>query len=303
MAVELKIPRLRFKTKAQKVCAAALMLSAISLQPALASVIDKPYFKANSIVIVFGADDFEENGGVAPVVYDFYLLNDATPNTEATDLIGVNGRTINYNTGRYNPIQDGTASGWEFQINDTTFGGAFNSVGPHQTLDANDSYTAFGLDEDTDIDLLGGGARASRFFVASNAAFDVYGEASNLVTTGDFSSLDYTNIRYRLRYAVTGGGGVNRWGANAQDPAVGGLGVVLGEDGPLYTLDDISSGPTKVFDGGRRTAASEGSIMSHAIGFQSRYNLRGAAFGSNNYDFSLGTGSIAADITYTVYTP
>ena len=81
-------------------CASAIVPSTVS-----ASVIDKPYFKANSIVIVFGADDFEENGGVAPVVYDFYLLDDATPDTEALDLIGADGRTINYNTQSYNPIQ------------------------------------------------------------------------------------------------------------------------------------------------------------------------------------------------------
>ena len=304
MAVGYYISRPKLGTIVKSISIAMLCASAIVPSTVSASVIDKPYFKANSIVIVFGADDFEENGGVAPVVYDFYLLDDATPDTEALDLIGADGRTINYNTQSYNPIQSGSASGWEFQINDATSGGVFNSSAPHQTLDANDSYTAFGLDNDTDIDLLGGGARASRFFVASNTPFDVYGHATNLVTSGDFSSLDYTNIRYRLRYQVNGGGGVNRWGDSAQDPAIGGLGVIVGQDsGPLFTLDDISAGPTKVFDGGQRTAASEGSIMSHAVSFQSRYNLLGAAFGSNGYDFSLGTGAISADIVYTIYTP
>jgi len=86
------------------------------------------------------------------------------------DIIGVDGRTINYNSGRYNAIQSGDESGWEFQVNDAAFGGDFISSAPNQTLDANDAYTAFGLDDDTDIDLLGGGGRASRFYVASNAA-------------------------------------------------------------------------------------------------------------------------------------
>ena len=303
MAVGYTISRPKLGNIVKSISIALLPACAFLPSMAVASVIDKPYFKANSIVIVFGADDFEENGGVAPVVYDFYLLDDATPDTQALDLIGADGRTINFNTGRYNPIQSGTASGWEFQINEATSGGVFNSVGPHQTLDANDSYTAFGLDDDTDIDLLGNGQRASRFFVASNTAFDIYSHATNLVTSGDFSSLDYSNIRYRLRYQVNGGAAPNRWGDSAQDPGVGGLGVVLGQNGPLFTLDDISAGPTKVFDGGRRTAASDGSIMSHAVSFQSRYNLLGAAFGSNNYDFSLGTGSISADIVYTIYTP
>jgi len=52
------------------VSALALAVAAFAM-PAKASVIDRPYFKASSIVIVFGADDFEENGGVAPIVYDF----------------------------------------------------------------------------------------------------------------------------------------------------------------------------------------------------------------------------------------
>jgi hypothetical protein len=170
-------------------------------------------------------------------------------------------------------------------------------------LDANDSYTAFGLDGDTDIDLLGGGSRASRFYVASNTAFDIYGEASDFQASGDFAGLDYTNIRYRLRYNVAGGGGANAWGQRAQDPALGGSGVVLGQNGTLWTLDDMASGPVKVFDGGRRTARTEGSIMQQAIGFQSRYNLRGAGITGNNYDFSMGVGSVSAEITYTVYTP
>jgi len=288
----------------KKLGVTALTLAGLaSAVPAQASVVDRPYFKASSIVIVFGADDFEENGGVAPVVYDFYLLDNLGSGVAGNDIIGVDGRTINYNTGRYNPIQSGDGSGWEFQVNDATFGGTFNSSAPHQTLDANDSYTAFGLDDDTDIDLLGGGQRASRFFVASNTAFDVYGQASDFQATGDFAGLDYSNIRYRLRYQVTGGGGANRWGQRAQDPAIGGSGVVLGQNGTLWTLDDLAAGPTKVFDGGQRTARTNGSIMQQAIGFQSRYNLRGAGITGNNYDFSMGVGAVSAEITYTIYTP
>lgn len=270
--------------------------------PAYSAVVDKPFFRAASVVIVFGASDFEENGGVAPLVYDFHLLDDATSGQAAPDLISDDGRTTNYNTGRHNPIQSGVSSGWEYQINNAVFGGTFQSSGPHQTLDANDSYTAFGLDNSTDVDLLGGGGRASRFFVASNVPFDIFGQASNLTVTGDFSSMDYTNIRYRLRYQVQGGGGVTRWGQSAQDPAPGGNGITYGGSG-LYTLDGLVAAPVKVFEGEQRTARTAGSIMDHAVGFQSRYNLRGSTITGNNYDFSQGVGSIGADITYTIYTP
>jgi len=268
---------------------------------ASASVIDRPYFNAQALVIVFGASDFTENGGVAPVVFDFNLLDTAT-GTAATDIIGVDGVTTNFNTGAYNPSSDATESGWEMQINDQTSGGVFTSAGPHQTLDANDSFTAFGIDQDTDMDLLGGGSRASRFFVASNAPFDIFGEASDLVATGGFAGLDYSNIRYRLRIRRTGGGGVNRWGQRAQNPSVGGAGIVVGGAG-LWTLDDLAAGPTKVFDGGRRTARQRGSIMQQAVSFQSRYNLRGAGINGNNYDFSMGAGGLGAEVTYTIYTP
>jgi len=282
---------------------AALGFCAVSASMASASVIDRPFFRAHAVVIVFGASDFSEDGGEAPVVFDFHLLDDATSDMAAPDIIGLDGRTINFNTGQYNAISSGEGSGWEFQINDATFGGGFNSAGPHQTLDENDSYNAFGLDEDTDIDLLGGGARASRFYVTSNVAFDIYGEATGLTTTGDFSSLDYSNIRYRLQYNVSGGGGVNRWGDDAQDPAVGGSGVTYGAGPGTQTLNGLAGGPIKVFDGGRRTARQSGSIMTQAVGFRSRYNLLGAGINGNNYDFSQGTGSIAADVTYTIYTP
>lgn len=265
------------------------------------AVVDRPYFNADAMVIVFGASDFAENGGVAPVVFDFNLLDTAT-GTAATDLIGVDGTTINYNSGRFNPSSNATESGWEMQINDPTSGGVFTSAGPHQTLDANDSFSAFGLDEDTDIDLLGGGARASQFYVASNAPFDIFGEASNLVATGGFSTMDYSNIRYRLRILRTGGGGVNRWGQSAQNPSTGGAGIVVGGAG-LWTLNDLASGPTKVFDGGRRTARVRGSIMQQAVSFQSRYNLRGSGINGNNYDFSMGAGALGAEVTYTIYTP
>ena len=282
---------------------AALLGVSSALTPiASAGVQDRPFFRAKSVVIVFGADDFAESEGTAPIVHDFYMLDNLGSGVAGNDIIEANGRPINFNTGRFNPIQSGEESGWEFQINDPTSGGEFNSVGPHQTLDANDSYTAFGLDEDTDIDLLGGGGRASRFFVASNVAFDIYGQASALEATGDFTELDYSNIRYRLRYNVSGGSGENRWGQRAQDPAEGGEGVVLGHTN-AFTLDDLDDGPVKVFDGGRRTASQKGSIMQQAVGFQSRYNLRGAGINGNNYDFSQGVGTLSAEITYTVYTP
>jgi len=65
----------------------------------------------------------------------------------------------------------------------------------------------------------------------------------------------------------------------------------------------LSSGPIKVFDGGRRTARLPGSIAQQAAGFASLYRLQGAPINGNNYDFSLGTGILSADVIYTIYAP
>lgn len=273
-----------------------------------ASVIDRPFFRSNATVVVFGADGFNEEGGTAPIVFDFLHLDSGVSGQAAPDLIALDGRPINFNSGAFNAIFSEQAGGNEFQINDAVSGGEFNTTGPNQILNATDSYNAFTLDGDTDIDLLNGGARASRFFIASNSAFDIFAHSDNLTTSGTFEDLDLSNIRFRLRFQTTGGGGVNRWGERAQDPSVGGGGIVLGEDQDIAnpvraTLDDISAGPTQVFDGGRRTAESPGSLLEQAVGFQARYNLLGSGINANNYDFSLGAGSIAADVIYTVYVP
>ena len=278
-----------------------LFLTGCLTAPVLSSVGDKPFFRAASIVIVFGASDFQDSGGEAPIVFDFHVLDNATSGQAAPDLIGANGKTINLEEGQFNSIQDALGSGLEFQINNETFGGNFISARPAQTLDARDSYTAFGLDNTTDVDLLGNTDLRARFFVASNVPFDIFGQASNLETSGDFSALDYSNIRYRFRYLVTGGSGVARWGLSAQDPAPSGTGVTYGRVGNV-SLDGMVGAPLKVFQGERRTARTQGSILDHAVGFQSLYNLTGSV-DRNNYDFSQGIGSIAADVIYTIYTP
>ncbi len=271
-------------------------------QVANASAADKPFFRAASIVIVIGGSDFSNNSGQAPVAYDFNILDNVPSGTAANDIIGADGVTINFNSGQFNPSENGTGSGYEFEIIDPTSGGAFNSVGPHQTLDANDSYTAFGMDNDTDVQV-DTGNRASQFLVVSNSAFDIYAQATDLVNTGGFSTLGYANIGYGLRVRPTGGNGTPwQWGQRAQNPSNGGSGII----GAVNDLGDMSAGFTKVFDGGRRTAATRGSLLQQAVSFQSRYRIRasgGVTAALNNYDLSMGQGELGATVTYTIYTP
>lgn len=261
---------------------------------AVAGTLDRPFFRAQSVVIVIGGDAFSEDTGTAPFAADFSLLNSAS-GTQGNDIIAADGVSMNYNTGQFNAVSNGTDSGYEFDILNPVSGGVFTSVGPHQTLDANDSYSAFELDGNTDIDIVTGN-RSSQFLVASNAAFDIYAQASDLVASGDFSIYDYSNIRFRFRLTVATAG---RHGASAQNPSNGGGGIANG----INRLSLMTAAPTKVFDGGRRTAASRGSLLDHAVSFRTRYNLRGANAATNNYDFSMGAGALGATVTYTVYTP
>ena len=285
-------------------------LCAVACAPAAeAGVVDRPGFRVGGLVVMWGGSDFSENGGTAPVVSDFYLLDGVASGSEGTDLIAADGVTINLNTGRYNATSDGSESMWEFEVLDPDGGGQFISAGPHQTLDANDAYTAFGVDPDTDIDLQGTTNRASQFYVASNTAFDIYAHATDLVSDGEFASLGYGNIRYRLRYNSSGGNGTGMpWGGAAQDPAVGGGGLQMPPNlnAQAWTLADISGQPTKVFDGGRRTARVPGNLAAQSVGFQSRYRLVGSGatgIDVGDYDLSMGSGTLGATVTYTVYVP
>jgi len=280
----------------QKFGLACAVLPVLLLQ-ADAAVIDRPFFRANALVIVFSGGDFVENDGEAPLAHDFVLLDDAVSGTAGNDLIAQDGVPVNF---PFDPISDGTSGGWPFQITGQTSGGVYENNPSFQMLDSNDSYTAFGIDNGTDIDLLGTQVRFAWFFVASNTAFDIYAEASNLVTSGDFTGMGYENIGYQLVERAPASPSI---GQQAQLASVGGNGIVIGDNGFEFTLDDISAGQTKVYDGGRRTARAPGSIAQQATGFASVYRLRGSPVNGNNYDFSMGTGILSADVTYTIFAP
>ncbi len=280
----------------------ATWLAGAAYAPAVnASIIDRPYFNAQSLVIVIGATENESNGGVAPVAVDFNLLTPATSGAAAIDLIGVDGYVFNSNSG-FDAGHDFAGGASRIGINNETFGGNFGNPGGGDIdyLEATDSLTAFGLDGATDLHTRRA-RHVSRFLVVSNAPFDMFAQASNLSRTGDFTALDYENIGFRALMNRSGGTGAGAWGSAAQNPAVGGSGI----DTNINDLSDLSAGPTKIFDGGRRTARFVGTLLEQAVSFNIRYALSGTPDASlnHNYDFSMGAGTIGADVTYTVYTP
>ena len=279
----------------------SLALAAGLFSPALASVLDRPFFRANALVVVIGATEDETNGGVAPVVVDFNLLDPSPSGTAAVDLIGLDGFVFNSNSG-FDAGHDFSGGASRLDINDELSGGNFGNPGGGDIdfLEETDTLTAFELDGVTDLNARQA-RNVSRFLVASNVAFDIFVESTDLVTTGDFTDLDYENIGFRALLNRSGGSGAGRWGDNAQNPAIGGSGI----DDTLNDLGDFSSGPVKLFDGGRRTARFRGTLLEQAVSFNIRYALSGNADAANinDYDLSLGSGTIGAQVSYTVYAP
>ena len=271
--------------------AAALMMGST----AYASIIDRPYFKVLGVVVVWGADTADGAPG-APVASDFVLLTPAT-GTAGADLIAADGATVV--TGSLDPISSTGVNPVSGDPITGTGAGGYADGGTTGILDAGDTLAAFDVDATTDVTGLGNSTHLSSFYVASNAAFDIFAQSTAATVTGDFvGTLDETDINYSMVVNAVGGNDGTApdnlvWGASAQDPSTGGTGVV-----PVANLGLMGT-PTKVFDGGRKTAASNGSLAAQSVRFDNTYTL--GAGGA--YDLSMGAGTIYADVTYTVYVP
>ena len=287
--------------KAGLLSAVCLIGGSLLSAPATEAAIDRPFFRVLPLVVVIAATEDEANGGVAPVAVDFNLLTPASSGSAAPDLIGVDGFVFNANSG-FDAGHDFSGGASRLTVDNEISGGNFGNPGGGDIdyLETTDTLSAFGIDETTDINTRRA-RNVSRFLVVSNTAFDIYAEASNLTRTGDFIGMNYENIGFRARLNRSGGSGAGRWGDAAQNPAIGGSGL----DAAMDDLSDLSAGPTKIFDGGRRTARIRGSLLEQAVSFNIRYalSLTPDASDANLYDFSMGTGTIGADVTYTVYTP
>ncbi len=261
---------------------------------ALADILDRPFFRAGSVVVVIGASDFRENSGQAPVAVDFNLLDNVPSGQAAPDIIGADGVGLEYYSSPPGAQSDGSAHTNELlRIEAQTSGGALTNAAPFDVLDASDSLTAFGLNANTNIDMQSY-YRINKFYVASNAPFDIYAQASNLTTTGDFTSMGLDKIRYLLLMFTSSTGG---WGTRAQNPGIGGS----GRNYAIRNLSDMSAAPTKVYGAGRRTARSPGTLMQQAVTFIPIYYIYDG--GGNAYDFSQGIGTISATVTYSIYAP
>jgi hypothetical protein len=261
-----------------------------------ASIVDRAFFRVLGVVIVWGADNWKEDSGNAPIVSDFLLMNGGSGSV-GHDVITGDVFTVLQNT--LTPAYGSAAqAGNELTIRKTapTNQSLHTDTNGNSALDANDSFSSFGLQSKTSLTVRGRGMSHS-FYVASNVAFDIYALADNLDTSGDFEDLDLNNIGWKMGLVVDGEDGGLAFGGKAQNPAPSGFGA-----GALDRLNSMTTS-TKVFAGEQRTALSPGSIVEHSVRFTTKYSLRKNSTGKLGYDLSMGKGHIEADMTYTIYVP
>lgn len=288
----------------KKIALAGGVAATLMAGTAYASVIDRPFFQVLGVVVVWGADD---SATTAPVVSDFVLLTPAG-GTAGADLIG--GQNVNtVITGSLTPV-DGTGTAASATavnpVTGATSGGALTDAAGAGAgiLDASDSLSAFGIDGSTDVSGLTA-SHTSSFFVASNAAFDINAVAGGLAKTGDFATdadigLEDISLVMSTQAVDNVAGhtvGSLSYGLHAQDPGTFVGGAATGVD--LAVVAAAGATGLKVFDGTQRTAATPGSLADQSVRFDNVYDFGGAS----GYDLSMGSGTISAQVTYTIFVP
>ena len=303
----------------RKLAIAGTALTAMMASTAYASIIDRPFFQVLGVVVVWGADGFDDESGTqAPIVSDFIVGLGAPGGTDLID-----GEVHTVLTGSLTPI---SADGSEFDA--TTFdpitgaltGGDFTEDGDG-VLNAGDSLSAFAIDENTDVEGIGSTTHNSSFFVASNTTFNIQAYHNAAIVTGGLTGVDSAgdpvtlsadNITWDMSINTNDDGSDNgiRFGEDdtgalvSQDPT----GTAAGVDTSFTTVGSLSadeSNQSTVFTGGQRTAAAVGSLVEQSVRFDLSYELDTDLSTPDNqgFDLSTGVGTISSDVTYTVFVP
>lgn len=270
-------------------CLAPLLLSGT----ASASVIDRPTFNVDGIVIVWAADPSSN----VPIVADFVLDtgNGATAATSGdVDLITQDGHTVV--TGTLSATQDsfsGATGGIPFVLTNTDRGTINTDVNGDGIMDSDDAFTPFGLNNISNarVDAV---RQESSFYVASNTAFSIDAEAIGPRSFRELILL--LNTRMELSVTTQGTDEID-FGSQSQAPHSGG-----GQAGfaPNLRLWDIQN-PRNVFAGDQATASGPGSIVDQSVRFDAAYSIAAATLAG--YDLSLGTFDFEVEVIYTVYVP
>lgn len=291
----LKIHKLKFLIPSTILLICFLAL--FNTNVALASVSDVAAFRALPMVIVWGADNFAENAPTANFVASDYVLLTTVSGSAGADILAGNVFPIVTSSLSFTPAANlslTTSGGLINIVNPAALpagGGILTDNAPIGVLNAADSLTRFGLQATTNVSFPATLGRS--FYVASNAAFDIFAQSGAATANGDFAALTAADIQVTsLAITVTGNNGL-AFGASAQTPLFApGTGFIA----TPFGLNTIVAA-TKLFGGGRRTASSAGNLASQSVRFDIAYSLVGG------YSFHRGTGYISVPVTYTIFTP
>ena len=260
---------------------------------AAADIIDRPHFRLDGLVIVWGADP----ASGAPIVSDM-VIDSGTGGTGAssgdTDLISSDVHTVV--TGSLVATQDGLANatgGMPFILTNTTRGTFSTDTNGDGVVSGADAFTSFGLQNVSDarVDAV---RQSSSFYVASNVPFSIDAQAFTPTTFTEFILLQITRVQLSMTQAGDDG---LAFGSSSQLPHTGGSTAGFA---PSLRLWDLRV-PRNVFTGNQRTAAQPGSIADQSVRFDAEYSI--AAANLTGYDLALGTFDFQVEVVYTVYVP
>lgn len=272
------------------ICAvSALLLAPIS---ALGEIVDSPSFNIMGVVIVWAAD---ENSGV-PIVSDF-VIDTGSGSTALTsgdaDLISGDVHTVV--TGSLIATKDALNSvgTMPFLITNTAQGNIDTDSNGDGVLTAADSFSAFGLQANSDTRVDATETRSS-FYVASNTPFNIDAQTFVPGTVLDLILLNITRVEMSVQLAGDDG---LAFGSQAQYPHSAGS---TGGFAPERRLRDFLGG-RRIFTGNQPTASSRGTLAEQSVRFDAEYSIR--AQNLQGYDLSLGTFDFEVDVVYTVFVP
>jgi len=117
------------------------------------------------------------------------------------------------------------------------------------------------------------------FLVASNTAFEIFAEVKSAHNPKTGEELSLESIKFDFQYFL---------GAKAQDPAIGGSGILLSSKKGSAVLSDLTHGGKKIFSGGQRTAKTSGNLSEQAVRFEMRM-------------YTANGEEVDADVLYSIY--
>lgn len=263
---------------------AATTLGLCAATPSVGSIIDRPFMKVEGVVVVWGADVSSNT----PIASEFIIEDSGA----STDLIAGDAYTVL--TGTLDALDESYAndSGATLLIRRIANGPNQDTrANGDRVTNASDSFTAFELDNRTDVRTVRSEIESS-FYVASNKAFSIDALAS---TTGNPADLNL--IRLRMRVSRTGSDAGLSFGTSAQYPHTGNTNR-SGVQHNNYRRLSTMTGGYNIFNGNRRTAATQGDLAAQSVRFDNTYR-----WNTGNIDLAAGVFDVEAEVAYTVYIP